>query len=451
MIVARTVDTLLKAFESRVANPALVKRAARAIDATLERGVETDVIRKIQAQRLRETMEYVAEHSPFYREMFRRAGISPKEIDGPAALRNLPFTTSDDIRDVQKFICVPDEELAAVFTTAGSTGKPKRIYYTLKDLQQITNFGALALRVHHQGRLHALIALPRRHGLWIGSATAESVIRRAGGLPIPVGTGDPQETLEWMRRFEPNVVISAPSYLTALTQAAEDAGYACKLDMIMSGGAMLHEEQQARFETYWGAQVSDGYGMTEIGGAQTLSLPDCDGFHINDFHLVTEIIDPETGEAAAEGELVFTTIRREAMPLLRYRSGDRARWLECSSQIPLPAIQVLGRLDDMIVVGDAHLYGRVIADAVNEIPDSGRHIHIHVDKVGMIDRLTLKVEGEEDIEEAVRDALYSVYPRVRTRVENGQLRVEVTTGADLSDQIKALKVVDERESRARPE
>ncbi|MGM0401287.1 MAG: phenylacetate--CoA ligase family protein [Chloroflexota bacterium] len=448
MILARTIAAALQTFESRVANPALIKRAARGIDAALERGVEIDVVRKIQAQRLRETMGYVAEYSPFYRQMFRRTGISPKEIDDPSDLGNLPFTTSDDIREVQKFLCVPDEALAAVFTTAGSTGRPKRIYYTLKDLQQITNFSALALRAQYRGPLHALIALPMRHGLWIGSATAESIIRRAGGLPLPVGAGDPQETLEWMRRFEPNVIISAPSYLTVLTQTAGNAGYDRKLDMIMLGGEMLTEEQQSRFEAYWGAQVSDGYGMTEISGAQTLSLPDCDGFHINDFHLVTEIVDPETGEAAEEGELVFTTIRREAMPLLRYRSGDRARWLECPDRIPLPAIQLLGRLDDMIVAGDANLHGSVIADAVTEILGSERRIRIRVDKVDMIDRLTLEMEGKEVSKEEVCHALYSVYPEARTSVENGHLKVEVTTGADLSDQIKALKMVDERESGA---
>lgn len=140
----------------------------------------------------------------------------------PLASGGTPFATFDDIHDVRRFLCVGDDDLTAVFTTAGGTGEPKRVYYNLLELERITNFNALALRVQHRGRLHALIALPMRQGLWIGSAAARNVFRRAGGLPIPVGAGDPEETLRWMRRFEPNVVASFPSYMAVLTDVARE-------------------------------------------------------------------------------------------------------------------------------------------------------------------------------------------------------------------------------------
>lgn len=444
MILSQTIDVALQAFETQIASPTRVRQAAQVIETFLDRGVDTAVVQQIQAQRLQETVEYAADRSPFYRALFEQSGVPPKSIRRPDDLRALPFTTADDVRGFRDFICVPDDELAALFTTAGSTGEPKQIYYTLEELERITNFSALALRVRHRGKLHALIALPMRHGLWIGSATAENIMRRAGGLPIPVGAGDPHDTLQWMQRFEPNVVASSPSYMTALTREAEKAAYRPPLDLVMLGGEMLTDEQETEFRDYWRAEIINSYGTTEIGGAQTISLPDCRGFHLNDFHLVTEIVDPQTGEAADEGELVFTTIRREAMPLLRYRSGDRARWVECPDRIPLPAVELLGRLDDMIVAGDANLYGRVIADAVTEVPGAGRHVAIYVDKVDMIDRLTIHVEGDEVAEESVREAIFSAYPEARTSAESGQLMLNVVVGSDLSDQIKALKVVDSR-------
>ncbi len=444
MVLARSVDAALQAFETRVASPEMVQRAARAVDAARERGVARDIVGDIQARRLRQTVAHVAERSPFYRKLFQRVRVSPSSVGSPDDLRRLPFTTADDIRDARRFLCVGEDELAAVFTSAGSTGEPKQVYYTLPELERITNLSALALRVQHRGRLHALIALPMQHGLWIGSAMARNIIRRAGGLPLPVGAGDPEETLAWMRRLEPNVVVSSPSYMTVLTQAARKGGYRRELDRIVLGGEMLREEQRAALEGYWGGRILDSYGTTEIGGAQTISLPGCHGFHLNDFHLVTEIVDPQTGEPAEEGELVFTTIRREAMPLLRYRSGDRARWVDCPDRIPLAAVKLLGRVDDLIVAGDLNLYGSVIADAVTDIPGAGRRVRLRVSTVDLVDHLAVDVEGDEVSEDSVRKGLFSVYPEARASVESGQLVVEIATGVDLSDQIKALKIVDRR-------
>ena len=444
MILAQTIDVALQAFETKIARPNRVLQAAQVIDSFLDRGVDATVVRDIQARRLQKTVQYAVERSTFYRELFERSGVSPDTIRDSEDLQVLPFTTSEDIRDFRAFLCVSDDELAAVFTTAGSTGDPKQVYYTLEELERITNFSALALRVRHRSKLRTLIALPMRHGLWMGSATAENIMRRAGGLPIPVGAGDPRDTIGWMQRFGPNLVASSPSYMTALTEEAQRAGYQRPLDVIMLGGEMLTDEQEAAFRDYWGAEIIDSYGTTEIGGAQTISLPACRGFHLNDFHLVTEIVDPHSGQAADEGELVFTTIRREAMPLLRYRSGDRARWVECPDRIPLPAVELLGRIDDMIVAGDVNLYGRVLAEALTEVPGTGRRVRIEVDKVDMVDELTIYVEGEEVSEESVREAIFSVYPQARTSVEAGQLLFDVAAGTDLSDQIKALSVVDSR-------
>lgn len=284
------------------------------------------------------------------------------------------------------------------------------------------------------------------HGLWMGSATAQRVVERAGGLPIPVGADDPQETLKWMQRFEPNVVMSSPSYMTALTREAERAGYRPKLERILLGGEVLTQEQKARFREYWDTVVYDSYGSTEIGGAQTIALPECTAFNMNDLHLVTEIVNPETGAPADEGELVFTTLTREVMPLVRYRSGDRGRWADCPCSLPFSAVQLAGRTDDMFVAGDMNLYGNVIADAVAKVAGTSGRVVLRLDKAELTDRLTVRVEGRGVNADDVRNALFTAYPELRVNTANGNLILEIETDVDLGRQIKALKIVDSRQA-----
>lgn len=446
-MIAAMIDRVLSEYERRTTSPVTVKRAASLLEKRLKPGGNAPVFHEIQQRRLCFAMHYVYQRSPFYRESFDRAGVRPVDIQCTDDLRKLPFTTSRDIYDWRRFICVPENDLAAVFTTAGTTGEPKRVYYSFRDMQVLTNLDALVLRGGHPHRLVALIALPLRHGLWIGSVTAQRVVERAGGLPLPVGADDPRETMMWMKRFEPNVVMSSPSYMTALTSEAKRSGYHQRLDAVLLGGETLFESQQVYFRDYWDAQVFDSYGSTEIGGAQTIVLPGCTAFHLNDLHLVTEIIHPETGVPAEEGELVFTTLAREAMPLVRYRSGDLARWSDCSCQSSFTGIQLMGRTDDMVVAGDMNLYGHILADAVAKVPGTSGRIALVLDKVELTDRLMVRVECDEGLQESLKQSLFTAYPELRTNTLNGNLRLEIETGADLDQQIKALKIVDKRDKQ----
>jgi phenylacetate-CoA ligase len=444
-MISEAVERTLREFEKRTRSPAAIQKAARLLDKLVGRGFDADLIDGIQRLRLPHAVAYIAQHSPFYRDLFDRLGMDPSEIQIPEDLRKLPFTTEDEVQRWQQFLCVPHEEVGAVFATAGTTGEPKLVPYTLREMQMLTNLSAVAIRVAYPGPLIALIALPMRHGLWMGWATAQRIVERAGGLPLPVGAGDPQETLQWMRRLEPNVLMSSPSYLTVLTRQAQARGYRPKLDKILVGGEMLYDAQRDRFVEYWDAQVFDSYGATEIGGGQTIVLPECDGaFHLNDLHLITEIVHPETGEPAEEGELVFTTLTREAMPLLRYRSGDRARWTECDCWLPARAIRLQGRVDDMFTAGDMNLYGRVMTKAIGQIPGTSGHLELVLDKVDLTDRLVVRVEGNRVEESEVRQALFDAYPKMRRNTDNGNLILEIETSVDLSDQIKALRITDRR-------
>jgi phenylacetate-CoA ligase len=443
-VIVGLVDWIMRLFEWRASSPTAVSAAARLFDLALRRGLNTPRVASIQTRRLRHTLQYAGRWSPHYREVFQKADFHPGAVRSTAALRRLPFTTATDIRDWRRFLCVPEAECAAVFTTSGTAGEPKRLYFTYRELQALSNFAALALRFRNPGRLVALIVLPTSHGLWIGSATAQRAVERAGGLPLSVGADDPGETLAWMERFEPNVVISSPSCMSALTRRAERAGFRRSLDRILVSGEFCSPAQKQAFSDYWGAQVLDSYGSTETGGGQTLALSGCGAMHLNDLHLVTEIVDPDTGEPAEEGELVFTTLLREAMPLVRYRSGDRGRWSACPCGLPFRAVEVAGRTDDMFVAGDMNLYGNVIANAVARVNGASGRMAILLDRVDLTDRMVLRVEGSGVEDEAVRQALFTAYPELRTNTANENLILEIDPNVNLGSQAKGFKVVDRR-------
>lgn len=443
-MIAATLDWMFRQFERYTVSPRIVQAAARCMETLAESRLDAKIVTRIQTRRLRAVAAHAYRKSLFYRETFDRAGLRPADIRSLADLRRLPFTTPKDIRDWRQFLCVPEEEVAAVFATSGTTGEPKRVYFSRRDMQGLTNFAALAMRFRHPGRLVVMIALPMGHGLWIGSGTSQRVIDRAGGLPLPIGAGDLQSALKWMQRFEPNVVISSPSYVTALTRQAERAGFRLKLDKIILSGEALTLAQKKRFHDYWNADIYDTYGSTEIGGGQTMALPGCSAFHFNDLHLITEIIDPETGEPADDGELVFTTLLREAVPLFRYRSGDRGRRTRCTCRLPFQTIQLVGRTDDMFVAGDMNFYGNVIAEAVAKLLGANGRLEIRLDKVDLTDRLTLRLEGNGIEETEVRQALFDLYPELPGNIANGNLILVIEPNVRLDGQIKALKIVDAR-------
>jgi phenylacetate-CoA ligase len=442
-MIAEVIDKTLRRFEEYNCQPAIIKRASNFLRGRMENEMKPELIAAIQEQRLRDTIAYVYKRSPFYRCMFDRCKVRPEDIRTAADLQKLTFTTANDIRQWQDFLCVPEEKMSAVFTTSGTTGEPKRMYYTYREMQTLSNLYGVALRVAHAGRLVALVALPIGHGLWIGGASVQRAVERAGGIPLNVGADNPQETIKWMKRFSPNVIFSSPSYMTALTREAQQIGYHDPLDKIILVGELLTCAHKELFAGYWGAAIFDSYGSTEIGSAQTIALPECSAFHLNDLHLITEIIDSVTGKSAEEGEMVFTTIRREGMPLIRYRSGDKASWAKCSCWLPLRAIKIKGRTDDMIVAGDMNLFGRVIADTVSTISGATGRVILTVAKEGLCDKLTIQAEGKLD-KELVRKALLVTYPELAMNTQNGNLILIIETSIEFSNQIKDVKIIDLR-------
>ena len=193
-----------------------------------------------------------------------------------------------------------------------------------------------------------------------------------------------------------------------------------------------------------GCRIADR--ASELGGAEALTFTSGGGMALNAFHLVTEIIDPLTGAAAQEGELVFTTLMREGMPLLRSRIGDRARWAQSDPGLPVRSIQLLQRADDFIITADMGLYGQVIASALQALAGYGGKVAFHLSRVNLTDRMVMRLEGPALDPGQVRQLLADLYPELPGNVANSNLLLEIETGADLGQQMKAYRIVDERKT-----
>ena len=443
-MLPRVLDALASSLEGPLASPRRLALLLRDGDGWLRSGRLAGIVRDVQRERLARALRRAASCSPYYRETLGWRVAEVDAVTAPAMLEQLPFTQPTELADWRRFLCVPEDRLAAIYTTSGTSGEPKVCGFTGREQRRLVNLWALGVRLGQPGPMRVLIALPTGHGLWIGTASTTRAVERAGGTPLPIGTPHPSEALAWMRRFEPNMVVSSPSYLAALTRQAEDEGYRVPVDSLTLGGEPLGGERRRYFSEYWDATVQESYGATEIGGPQTIALPGCRGLHLNELHLVTEIVEKDGDAPAEQGELVFTPLEREAMPLVRYRIGDRARWVECDCGLPLRCITLEGREDDMFTLGGTHLYGQVLADAITQLPGTIGRIALEVDRHDHIDRLQLRVGGESVDEDAVRGALWDAYPRLREVVDGGQLVLDIETGADLTRQIKSFSLRDRR-------
>lgn len=441
-MLAHVIDAALRVFEAGPVSPATLRLATRLTNSASGGLLTPARVRELQWIRLRRIVRYAYNRSPFYQRKFDELNLRPQLLRTPDDFTRCPFTTAQDLRDWPQFLAVPETQLSAVFTTSGTTGEPKRVYYTAHELNALSNVGALGLRLRVPDRLVALIALPT--GLWMGTAEAQRVVERAGGLGLPVGASEPALVITQMRRFTPNVVITSPSFMVALTREARRQNFRTKLEAILVGGETLTREQIERFQQYWDSPTYNAYGSTEIGGGQTLALPTCECLHLNGLQLFTEIVDPATGLPADEGELIFTPLVREAMPLLRYRSGDLARWSHCDCWLPFGSIMLTGRADDLIVAGDMNLFGQVLAEAVARVAGATGRMALVVDKVDLTDRLRLAVEGNGVVETEVRAHLYTAYPELAHNLSIGNIQLEIETDVRLTDQFKAVKIVDLR-------
>lgn len=365
-----------------------------------------DEMKAIQSGRLIETVERIYHNVPAYRNKMQDVGLVPGDIRSIDDLSKLPFTIKQDLRDNYPFgmFTVPMSEIVRVHASSGTTGKPTVVGYTRKDLNswaEVVTRSLCMAGVHRDD----MVQVAYGYGLFTGGLGLHYGCENLGASVIPISGGNTQKQLQLMEDFGTSVLACTPSYALYLAEAIQDAGIdrkKLKLRVGIFGAEPWTEEMRREIESKLGIKAIDIYGLSEvIGPGVSCECEHQCGMHVNEDHFIPEIIDPETLQplpAGEVGELVFTTITKEGIPLIRYRTRDLTRLIydKCSCGRTLVRMEKCkGRTDDMLIIRGVNVFPSQIESVLLEMSETEPHYLLIVEREGNLDTLKLMVEVQE--------------------------------------------------------
>jgi phenylacetate-CoA ligase len=358
---------------------------------------------KLQNERLSAMIERLYYNVPFYRKVFQEQGIEPGDIKCIDQLKNLPFTTKQDLRDNYPFglFAIPRSEVVRLHASSGTTGKPTVVGYSRRDIEIWSEVMARTLTAAGAGK-NDVLHIAYGYGLFTGGLGVHYGAEKIGATVIPISGGNTQRQIQLMQDFGSTVIACTPSYALFLAEAMADAGISTvslKLKAGVFGAEPWTEEMRHEIEDKLKIKAIDIYGLSEVIGPGVAS--ECmhqEGLHVFEDHFIPEIIDPETLEVLPEGqlgELVFTCITKEALPLLRYRTRDLTvlNYGKCSCGRTIVRMQkCLGRSDDMLIIRGVNVFPSQIETVLLEMSETKPHYLLIVDRVNNLDVLEIWVE-----------------------------------------------------------
>ncbi len=391
---------------------------------TLSRGE----MEALQLERLQETVQRVYDKVPYYRARMEAAGVTPQDIRSLKDLQKLPFTTKQDMRDTYPFglFAVDKEALVRIHASSGTTGKPTVVGYTRADLETWTDcVSRIACMGGATKKDVAQICFG--YGMFTGALGLHYGLENIGAAIVPSSTGNSQKQIMYMQDFKTSLLVATPSYALRLAEVAREMGVCPATDLhirtALVGSELLTDAMRDEMQLAWGSEVkiTSNYGMSELmGPGVSGECLEHSGMHINEDYFLPEIIDSATGEvlpAGEKGELVITCIKKEGLPLIRYRTKDVTRlfYEPCACGRTTCRMENLsGRSDDMLKIRGVNVFPGQIEEVVLSVPELGPHYEIIVEREGYTDKLTVRVELNkatdsfaelQRIEKATRDKL----------------------------------------------
>ena len=360
----------------------------------------------LQLARLQETVARVYEKVPYYRAKMQEKGITPQDIQSLADLQKLPFTTKQDMRDTYPFglFAVPQQELVRIHASSGTTGKPTVVGYTRGDLDVWTD--CVSRIACMGGAMEADVAqICFGYGMFTGALGLHYGLEKIGATIVPSSTGNSEKQIMYMKDFNTSLLVATPSYALRLAEVAREVGVDPRTDLSVKtalvGSELLTDAMREEMHLAWGRDVNitSNYGMSELMGPGVSGecLEHC-GMHINEDYFIPEIIDSVTGEvlpAGEKGELVITCIKKDGLPLIRYRTKDVTRlfYEPCACGRTTCRMENLsGRSDDMLKIRGVNVFPSQIEEVVLSVAELGPHYEIIVEREGYTDKLTVRVE-----------------------------------------------------------
>ncbi|NBE56320.1 phenylacetate--CoA ligase PaaK [Streptomyces boluensis] len=360
-------------------------------------------LRTLQLERLRATLHHAYEHVPFYRAAFDRAGLRPDDCRSLKDLARFPFTTKADLRDNYPFgmFAVERDRVRRVHASSGTTGRPTVVGYTDGDLDVWADVVARSIRAAG-GRPGQIVHVAYGYGLFTGGLGAHYGAERLGCTVVPASGGMTARQVQIIQDFRPEIIMVTPSYMLTLLDEFERQGIdprSTSLKVGIFGAEPWTEEMRREIEERFAIDAVDIYGLSEVMGPGVAQecVETKDGLHIWEDHFYPEIVDPLTGEVLPEGEigeLVFTSLTKEAMPVIRYRTRDLTRLLPGTARPAFRRMEkVTGRSDDMVILRGVNLFPTQIEEIVLRTPQVAPHFQLHLTREGRLDALTVRAEA----------------------------------------------------------
>ncbi len=414
-----------------------------------------DEIRALQLDRLKWSLRHAYENVAMYRERFDTAGVHPDDVNDLSDLAKFPFTYKNDLRDHYPFgmFAVPEEQIIRVHASSGTTGKPTVVGYTQHDIDVWADLVARSLRASGV-RPGDLVHCAYGYGLFTGGLGAHYGIERLGARVVPMGGGQTEKQITLIEDFKPKAIMVTPSYMLNILEAYRAAGLdprATSLQVGIFGAEPWTNSMREEIEQAFDMHAVDIYGLSEVMGPGVANecVETKDGLHLWEDHFYPEIIDPQTGAVlpdGSEGELVFTSLTKEGMPMIRYRTRDLTRLMPGTARSMRRIEKITGRSDDMIILRGVNVFPTQIEEQVMATPGLAPYYQIELLKEGRMDAMQIHVEALPDTAsaEARADMATTLNKRIKDIVG---VSTTVNVGAPGSverSQGKARRVIDNR-------
>jgi phenylacetate-CoA ligase len=415
-----------------------------------------DELRALQLQRLQWSLGHAYKNVPHYRGKFDAAGVRPEQLRSLDDLARFPFTTKADLRDTYPFgmFAVPREQVVRIHASSGTTGKPTIVGYTARDIDNWAHLVARSIRAAG-GRRGDIVHVAYGYGLFTGGLGAHYGAERLGCTVIPMSGGQTQKQVQLICDLKPDIIMVTPSYLLAIAEEFERQGIdarACSLRVGILGAEPWTEAMRAQIEAVMGLDAIDIYGLSEVMGPGVANecIETKDGPVLWEDHFYPEIIDPESGKVVADGEpgeLVLTSLTKEALPIIRYRTRDLTRLLPPTSRSMRRIAKIVGRSDDMLILRGVNVFPTQIEELILKIPKLAPHYFIELTREGVLDAMAVHVEAVAADDFAAASALARELEQQVKAMVGVTVRVVVHERGGIERSIgKAKRVIDKRKT-----
>ncbi|NQZ83243.1 MAG: phenylacetate--CoA ligase [Colwellia sp.] len=416
--------------------------------------ISIDELQALQLQRMKDTLLHAYQNSPFYKSQFDNAGVHPDDLKSLSDLAKFPFTVKADLRDNYPFnlFAVPMEDIVRIHASSGTTGKPTVVGYTQNDINMWADVVARSLKAAGVTKKD-IVHVAYGYGLFTGGLGAHYGAEKLGCTVIPMSGGQTEKQVQLIKDFNPDVIMVTPSYALNLADELDRQGIdpkTLKLRVGIFGAEPWTNAMRDEIEKRLDIQAVDIYGLSEVigPGVAMENIQTKDGPTIWEDHFYPEIIDPETGEVlpdGEEGELVFTSLTKEALPIIRYRTRDLTRLLVGTSCVMRRMDKITGRSDDMLIIRGVNVFPTQIEEQILSIEQLAPHYLIEVCKEGNLDKVTIKVEANKKLSDNEHEfVIKELQHKVKTMIGISSSVVVEAIGSLPRSEGKAKRVIDKR-------